>query len=426
MRSQTWPAEAMVVHQSRLLERLFAHARKNVPYYRDLECWQTLDEMPISSLEKLRLVPLLSKELVRSEGGSLYALKDCGPVVKKTTGGTTGPAVRIHKDRSAMGYELAAAWRGYSWAGVKMADRQARFWSMPEHWKGKATAHITDFVCNRTRYTTNGYDERAFRAYEKRFMRDQPSYVYGYTSMLREFADYLASKKFEPKWDLKAVISTAESLTVIDRWRIEKGFGCRVFDEYGCGEIGTIAHECKLGRLHLNSENVIVELIDDSGAIVHEGVGEVVVTDLRNLAMPLVRYRTGDLASVRPEVCECGVALPMLSEVVGRAYDVILAPDGRRFHGSLFGRLFAEFETCSIDIKGWQVIQHQDFSLQLRLIASTEFRLAIEERIARYVREHLGEVVSVRFEYVDSIPREASGKVRKVKSSLGLSEVLDG
>lgn len=413
----------MESYQNALLEQLFAHARADVPYYRDLECWQTLDDMPLSPREKLSRLPLLSKELVRAEGSALYAIRDGGPIVKKTTGGTTGPAVRIRKDRSALGYELAAAWRGYSWAGVAIADRQARFWSMPKHWRGKGLARITDFICNRKRYTTSGYDERTFREHEQGFERDQPAYVYGYASMLREFADYLASRGFEPTWDLKAVISTAESLSSHDRARIERGFGCRVFDEYGCGEIGTIAHECKAGCLHINSENVIVEVINGSGTTVNEGVGELVITDLRNRAMPLIRYRTGDLASVQAEACNCGVQLPSLKQVVGRAYDVIATPDGRRFHGSLFSRLFAELENESLDVEGYQVIQHDDYSLLFRLISNGQFRSTLEGRISRYIRENLGEVVTVRFEYVDSIPREPSGKVRRVKSPFGVSEL---
>lgn len=417
LESQFWSDTKMALHQEKLLDCLLRHAIANTPYYRNLMAGCGSQG---GSSTKLNLsgFPFLTKDIIRAAGQSIYPKSGFGRFIYKTTGGSTGPPIRVRKDLRAMGHELAAAWRGFSWAGVHMRDRQARFWSVPTARRSRWEVRLTDFICNRKRYRTSGYDESIFARYARSFLRDQPDYVYGYTSMLREFAGYLTERNLVPDWPVKAAITTAESLTEMDRSIIRRGFGCRVYDEYGCGEVGTIAHECESGRIHINAENLLVEFIDEAGASVENGLGEVVVTDLRNLAMPLIRYRTGDLAYVDRARCDCGVSLPVIRDVVGRAYDLLVTQDGRKFHGSLVGGLFASLEQEGVHVDGYQVIQQIDHSLLVRLVANSNERRVLERKISRSLLESMGSTMALRFEYVESIPREPSGKVRRVKSML--------
>src|SRR6185436_14536395 len=92
----------------------------------------------------------------------------------------------------------------------------------------------------------------------------RPQYLYGYGSMLRAMAMYLVDKKRTFPADLTAVISTAEALTPPDRRLFERAFSAPVFNEYGCGELGTIAHECESGTLHVHAENLLVEILQSS------------------------------------------------------------------------------------------------------------------------------------------------------------------
>ena len=80
----------------------------------------------------------------------------------------------------------------------------------------------------------------------------------------------------------------------------------------GCGELGTISHECEAGSMHLSGENMLVEILDGERVRGPGGIGEIVVTELNNCAMPLIRYRTGDFGALGAGTCECGCTLAVL------------------------------------------------------------------------------------------------------------------
>jgi phenylacetate-CoA ligase len=416
--SQYWSPTELKAFQGALLEKLIAHATANVPYYKALVTGRPELGRPQPIWETFESFPFLTKEIIRSQDALMYSKRGVGRTVGKTTGGTTGPPVRVLKDLHAMGHELAAAWRGFAWANIGVADRQARFWSMPSSWQGRLDARVTDWICNRKRFSPTGYTQATFSRSFEVMRNDRPVYIYGYTSVLSEFANYLLTESLRPDWPMKAVITTAESLSCMDRALIERAFGCRVYDEYGSGEIGTVAHECSEGRLHVNAENMILELIDGGGSIIEKGVGEIAITDLRNMAMPLIRYLTGDLAEMDLEHCGCGVRLPTIKRVIGRAYDALVLPDGRRFHGSIASRLFSQLDKEGFRVDGYQLIQECDYSVLVRLVYAKVNRGVIEERIQKYMEKHLGNEIATRFEYVDSIAREPSGKIRRVKCNV--------
>src|SRR5690606_33754784 len=143
----------------------------------------------------------------------------------------------------------------------------------------------------------------------------------GYVSMLREVARELD----RPLTSLRAVQSSAETLTDEDRAIIEEGVGAPLYNRYGAREVGNIAHECDHHNgLHLEMEHSIVEIVDDAGRPLTEpgAEGDVVVTSLTNGATPLIRYRLGDIARVGQRSCPCGRGSALLDAVLGRITEV--------------------------------------------------------------------------------------------------------
>src|SRR5690606_7341950 len=175
-----------------------------------------------------------------------------------------------------------------------------------------------------------------------------------------QFSEYIENNKFTKILKPTAIITTAEVLSESDRAVIERVFGCKVFNEYGCGEVGTIAHECKFGNLHVNSENVIVEIVDDHGEGVAIGeVGEIVVTDLVNYSMPLIRYKIKDFGAFGSDCCECGVGLPIIKEIFGREYDYLVNDIGEKFHGEFFLYIVEELARGGVVLDGVQFLQDE-------------------------------------------------------------------
>jgi phenylacetate-CoA ligase len=300
-----------------------------------------------------------------------------------------------------------------------MGARQARFWGVPFTGAERRRARLIDFVCNRVRCSAFAFDARDLAQYERTLVKFRPSYFYGYVSMLVAFANYYRDRAVQPPFDLRCIITTSEVLTPSDRSLLEEVFGTRVFNEYGCGELGTIAHECELGSLHLNDENMIVEVLDGDRRCAAGEKGELVVTDLNNVAMPLIRYRTGDFGAVSDIRCGCGRTLTVLQNVFGRAYDFVVSADGRRFHGEFLMYVFEEAQRHQLGIAQFQCQQNTVTDFTVRIIPEAGYDARSRELILGRMHEYLGRDINVTFETVAQIPREKSGKMRVIVGMTG-------
>jgi len=392
------------------LQKLLSVARATVPNYRD-----SLSSVPeISGLNDIRFLPFVQKEDLRAHPDRFRAERPARGTVSKTTGGSTGQPLTILKSHDALARELAATWRGYRWAGIHIGDRQARLWGVPFTWKDRIRSAMIDLVAHRRRCSAFSFDDAAMAEYACRLERFRPTYFYGYVSMLTAFANYFRSRGARPPIQPHCIITTSEVLTAGDRLLLEEVFETRVFNEYGCGELGTIAHECEHGRLHLNDENMIVEVVNGDRSCAPGEKGELVITELNNLAMPLIRYRTGDFGALGTADCPCGRTLGVLDHVFGRAYDFVVTRDGRRFHGEFLMYIFEEAQRHRLGIAQFQVTQETVSDFRIRIVPGPDFNPASKEAIVARMQQYLGRNIRVVFETVGQIPREPSGKMRVI------------
>ena len=414
-KSQYFSKQQLDKRRLEKLNSIVEFAKSNIPYYKKslahvengmLTSVQDIDKLPFINKVDLKTTP----QLFVPQNKSLF-------VTSKTTGGSTGQPVTILKTREAMGAELAATWRGYSWAGVKIGDMQARFWGLSYDARKARAARVTDFVCNRIRLSAFSYTSDTLSNYRKILRDKRPDYYYGYVSMLVEYAGYIrtSSAKNRVAKNLKAIITTSEVLHKSQKELLEDTFGVKVYNEYGCGEIGTIAHECEYGNMHVSDENIILETINDSGVCAPGEVGEIVVTELSNKAFPLIRYRLGDYGSVSDRACPCGRNLQILDGLKGRAYDIVESPDGRKFHGEFFMYIFEDAERMGLGVAKFQVIQEGLEQIRIKIVPGHSYKQdELEKLVREYVGKNLGTTVHVVFEVVEDISREMSGKMRLI------------
>jgi len=297
-----------------------------------------------------------------------------------------------------------------------VGDRQGRFWGVPHEASGRRYASLANFLLNRYTCSAFAFADENLALYYEHLNRFKPNYFYGYVSMLEAFARFLVRNRLELKFPLACTIATSEVLTDPHRRLFEEAFGARVFNEYGCGELGTIAHECEYGAMHISAERLVVEVLRDGQQVKPGEPGDVVVTELHNKAMPLIRYNMKDLAVLSDQVCECGRGLPVLREVKGRAYDTIYNKEGKAFHGQYFMYLFEDLQRRGLRLSAFQVIQLDWDNFLVRLVVDEGDRQKVERYLEEKVRTDYGDYARIRYEYVHSIEREASGKIRLIKS----------
>lgn len=411
------PQQDIEAYQRRQLGRLLDFAYRNTTYYRQLFDRQSIEPRDIHDLSDLAKLPFLTKHNLVMHAPALTA--NTRFASWKTTGGSTGQAVTVLKNPDALARERAATWRGYEWAGVGVGDRQGRLWGVPIQRKNRVASYVVDLIANRKRFSAFNLTEERLAEYYAELLRFRPVYLYGYVSMIAELATFIRKHDKPPLPGLKAVITTSEVLSPESRSLIENTFQCRVFNEYGCGEVGSIAHECEHGNLHVMSDNLIVEL-DMTGAW-HDGVGEIVVTDLHNYAMPLIRYKVGDLGSLRSETCPCGRGLHSIEKVHGRAYDFIVDPKGAKHHPELILYIFEEIKQRDGGIAQFQAVQTAQDQLDITIVPAESYSKDTEGNIVTKIRTKLDPAMNVRFRYASRIDREPSGKLRVVKSLLAQS-----
>src|SRR5262249_7461810 len=181
-------------------------------------------------------------------------------------------------------------------------------------------------------------------------------------------------------------------------------FGCPIGVEYGCRDGGTVANECPAGGLHIAAEGMIVEVID----------GEIVLTNLHTFAMPIIRYRTGDVGALEPTPCSCGRGLPRLRGVEGRQTDFLVTPSGKILHALAAIYVLRELPS----VAEFQIGEERGDALTIRVVPRDAFGPAEQSAVRSRLRRLFESDIDVVFEVMDTLPRLASGKHRYVISEI--------
>lgn len=406
---QWQPPQRLFDRQRERLAELLSYAQRHSPYYE--RRWpKRVGFEPATAFDALGELPTVTKADLQAGFQEMIAHPPERRTTTKVTGGSTGQAVTVVKNRSATAAEMAASWLGYGWFGVHMGDRAARFWGNPATLKRRLRFVAADLATHRIRFSAFAFDDADLERYWERCLRFQPDYFYGYVSMLAAFASFVANNGRDGRrLRLKSVITTSEVLGEPQRELLKHTFGTRVQNEYGCGEVGPVAYECEKGSLHIMSENLVLEVLSANGDPAPVGVpGDIVLTDLNNRAMPLIRYRVGDIGVIG-EPCACGRGFPVLEKVWGREYDFVQTPDKRRFHGEFFMYFFEDLRSHGAPVDKFQIIQSSERVLEIKLVDKATMPQQTLQRITLALTERLpGMTITSR--QVDKIPPTASGK----------------
>ena len=213
---------------------------------------------------------------------------------------------------------------------------------------------------------------------------------------------------------LRRVFTGGEVLEDSIRDRTRRTFGVEISDNYGSTE-AFLAWQCPRGSYHVNSEHVLVELVDESGrAVPPGGIGRVLVTTLENHLMPLIRYDLGDYTVAVEERCPCGRTLPLIGKILGRGINLFRLPGGRLLSPWRVVESLKELP----DVKQVQVHQQAIDRYVVRFVAESSLEPGIERSIRKGFLEIVGDDASVTFERVADIPRSAGGKFMAALSTL--------
>jgi phenylacetate-CoA ligase len=406
--SERWRPERLAAMQFRQLGVLLDHAKRSVPHYR-----RVLPASGRVGAEMLRSLPILTRAQVQADPAAL--LSDTIPPAHLPlrpvrSSGSTGRPVELKTTSISEIFRSALLLREQRWHQRDLTLTAATIRNFrdgsglpPEgkHAAGWVHGYVTKPVPALNIRAT--VDEQL-----EWLQRVQPAYLSTFPTNMRALAQAALERGMRLP-QLRQISTYSESLPAGLRELVQQAFAVTLTDIYSSEEAGPIAFQCPRheDRYHVQSENLIVEVVDVAGQPCSHGTaGRVLITDLHNLATPLIRYAIDDYAETGP-ACDCGRGLPVLTRILGRTRNMLRMPGGQTRwptlpSGDELGRI--------APVRQFQLVQKDLQQLELALVAARPLSAAEEARVRAAFLADLGGGFTLTVSYATEIARTAGGK----------------
>ena len=412
LESSQWKSkEELSLAQLSKLKQTTERAYQLVPFYRALYDKAGASPPIIFSLEDIRTLPKATREQYRDAPLDTRTAKriDASSCCQMTTSGSTGMPLTVLLESRAATYRDALNLRMLRAYGVGPLDRVCRV----RGGFGREADLSARWAVKRGlwgRYRDNRYRLLFFsgniREHLDFFLKWKPTVLIAAGSYCKTLIE--ASENEGEELAFKVVVTTAELSDSSTRKLIQERFSAGVFDHYANEELGSIAWECPShAGYHVNSESSLVEVLKD-GELHTEG--EVHVTSFYQMATPLIRYATGDMATMTQEECPCGRGLGLLKAVQGRILDFITTGGGGRVSPIA---VVAALETIR-GVEQYKLTQNNDLSIDAQLRVDESNRQPATRELRSRCRILFGEL-PVQIRFVESIEM-AGSKFRLIES----------
>lgn len=412
--SQWQPIETVNAKQYKQLCEIVKHAKATAPFYQHL--YQHLsDEQHEISLTEL---PILTRDMIQQSGETYFSNNiplHHGKQFPFQTSGSTGKSVKtMGTDFTRLVYETLML-REHEWhqrdaskrlMAIRWAKRDfapAPLGHLQSSWGSPINQHMQtgeSIFINVASETKDQVDALLYY---------QPAYLFSYPSQLAAIAEYCLHNKISLTF-LEEICMTGETLADHYLKLLRSALpNCKLTDAYSSEEFGIIANQCpEYHQYHVNSESVIVEIIDDYGnPVANHQTGRVLITSLINYATPLIRYDVGDYAEWG-DSCRCGRSLPVIKKIHGRKRNRLRLPTGE----SLFPYLGEHHDSAHIttNIRKFQFIQHTLHDIEIKLVLDEPLSQSQEDEYKALRQKSLGYPFNITITYPDHIPLSPTRK----------------
>jgi len=410
--------------QWKRFSRIIRHAFENVPFYTAKFKEAGIGPEDIHDPDAVSKIPFTTrKELMEASAQAVIArgLSTRDLSLVETSGTSEGRPFRLFMDWDCLNRKYALLLRNYSYLGWQLGRKIMTLWnSAHEDYRPLRERSILKAVVyrflHRKRWLPpfhkdSGLTDAKGLYYYERIRTFRPHLLEGDAFVLYRIGRFFQERNLVPQ-GIGAISSAAGPTTSSIREELGRMFSTRVYNNYGPHEMEGVACECSEQRgLHQSLDSYWIEFIRDGQAAMTNELSELVLTDLDNFAMPLIRYRIGDYLRAGSYPCTCGRTFPLMRDVEGRTTDALTTHRGvwteSRFQ-DFFGRFNLENQ--------FQVIEKNGCQIETRIVGSKNVDGAVLERIKAEMKDLLGRDRAITVEWVDAIPCEPSGKFRLVKS----------
>jgi len=420
LRHTHWSRERLADYQNRKLREIVKYAYDHVPFYHDKFLQARVKPAAIKTVEDLRKLPIVRRDELQIAADKVISNEfDVRRLKQVSTSGSTGKPLFMHITASENAFRKAKLLRANTVCGQRPRDKWVVM-TAPQHLAH--TSRLQRLLGVYSPIPVSVFDSAT--AQLSKIERIRPAVLDGYSSsllLLAEEAEKSGLEAIRPR----IVIGGAELIDVSSRQYVERVFKAPFYDEYASIEFERLAWQCEeRTEYHIDADSVFMEFVHGEGAEVACGeTGEIVCTSLFNYAMPLIRYATGDIGRGSTETgCACGRTFPLMKVVEGRKESVVVLPDGRSLSPLAIDDCMCAFKYFN-QIAQYRFVQRRidSFRILFKKKADTVSEEVMETELLAHVKRILdiGESEeTVEIEFVDEIPLDRTGKIRKVVSEL--------
>lgn len=414
-----WSHKKILKYQNMKVRQIVDYAYTHVPFYHEKLRQLALKPQEIKTIEDLNKLSVVKKrELQENTSKILSDEFEIGVLRKVSTTGSTGHPLSTYITKKEDAFRKAKILRANIICGQRPRDKWAVI-TAPQH--QAETRKLQRFLGIYNPISVSVfYDANAQISVIERI---NPDVLDGYSSSLMLLATEVEERGIETI-NPRIIIGGAELIDQSSRQSIEKVFKAPFYDEYACVELERLAWQCEeRAAYHIDADSVIMQFVDENGEEVALGErGEIVCTSLFNHAMPFIRYALGDIGKASEDNrCPCGRTFPLVKVIEGRKDSIVILPDGRALSPLAIGDCMTFFKYFD-HIYQYRVIQKRiDFFkfLVKKKDRSVEEKV-MEAELLAHVRKTLSfpESIAIETEFVDEIPPDKTGKLRKVVSEI--------
>jgi phenylacetate-CoA ligase len=400
---------------------ILKHAQASVPFYRERYAQAGINIPETLTEDFFVQLPIIRRQDIQEAGDQFVTKKlpqEHGTIQFATTSGSTGRPVRFGRTALTNISWLVFALREHLWhernfTGKLCAIRWAKLGvaSAPDGLSSANWGEVIDPIFPSGPSSLLNVTAKLSEQLDW-LHREKPDYLISFPSNLLALSQYAeqTGSKLPRVQHLRVV---GETLTAEMRKALEDSWSTSVIDMYTCEEAGYLATQCPQSEhFHVQSENVILEIVDDEGRPCPVGVsGRVLITSLNNFATPLIRYELGDYAEFGPP-CVCGRGLPVIKRILGRKRNRLIMADGESRY-SLFPYLGEHGQIASVTgvkVKQFQCVQHTVQRIEIKLVTERELTLEEQARVTQLMQGHLGYAFEIFYTFLEDIPRGPNGK----------------
>jgi len=418
--TQWWSPDRLAEAQFRQVQQLVRHACEQSPFMSRLYRQAGID--PDGDLRKQwHNVPILTRSMVQEAGDALHCKiypRAHGNVEKRSTSGSTGSPVTFYRTDLGAMFWMAFTLREHMWHQRDLSGKLAGIRPFAHDLPDEGTKANDWGPATRTFYETG--PACLFSIFQdvdvqrRWLIQHQPDYLLSTPSNLRAVARCFIENGGQLT-HLKQVRSMGECPPDDLRQWVREAWRVNVADMYSSEEVGYMALQCPASLAdtsdqqpvyHVQSENVMLEVLDDDGRPCKAGqVGRVVATGLHNFASPFVRYEIRDYAQVG-EPCSCGRGLPVFRRVMGRQRNMITLPDGTKHWPGFHAKLWTDIAP----IRQLQLVQDRVDHIEARMVIARQMTDDEHERFVAALQKRLRFPHTIDVKYVDKIARSKGGK----------------